>query len=95
VIVAAVTLGIMIGALELADKMGWIPHRRFAMVWAPQNWPEGGSQPCHLIGDLETPLLRCGNGAVRRRMNVEFRGSLHATEWRCRQSAESLICTTR
>jgi hypothetical protein len=95
VIVAVVTIGIMIAALELADRLGWIAHPRVATAWMPPDWPKRTPVLCHLAGDLQTPLLECVNGTERRRIHVEFRGSLHATEWRCTQSGESLICTTR
>jgi hypothetical protein len=95
VVVAVVTVGIMVVVLETANELGWIPHRRVATVWMMQNWRAGESRSCRLLGDIQTPELLCGNNAERRRMKVEFRGSLHAAEWQCRRKNESLTCTTK
>lgn len=94
-VVAVASIAIMILLLEGADKLGWIPHRRLAMVWTARKWPESESRHCRLLGDIETPAVRCEGDLERQPMNVEFRGSLHAVEWNCRRKDGALICTVR
>lgn len=94
-VVAVTTIAIMILLLQAADKAGWIPHRRVAMVWTARNWPESESRHCRLLGDIQTPALWCEGDSERQTMNVEFRGSLHAVEWNCRRKGSALVCTAR
>ena len=95
IIVAVLTLGVVIGAMEIADQSGWIAHQRVATVWASPGWQGGEVKACALLGDIQTPGLACNRGAQPQRMNVEFRGSLHAVEWNCRRSGEWITCRAK
>jgi hypothetical protein len=95
VAVAVITIGIMALLLEFADESGWIPHRRVATVLMVRNWRAGEWRWCRLTTDIQTPVLVCGGEDAQERMSVEFRGSLHATEWHCRREMKLLACSTK
>jgi hypothetical protein len=95
VVSAAIALGIVAGSMEFADHCGWIVHRRAATVWAQQNWQSVEDKSCRLLGDMQMPELLCDPGVAPETRRVEFRGSLHAKQWLCRQQPARIMCRTK
>jgi hypothetical protein len=94
-IAMGVALAIVAGAMTVADRMGWIEHRRTAIVVASANWAGGEEKSCVLQGGMQTPTLVCNEGAPDQRVKVAFRGPLHATEWRCTRGGEAIDCEAK
>jgi hypothetical protein len=94
-IAMGVALAIVAGAMTVADRMGWIEHRRTANVVASANWTVGEEKSCALQGGMQTPTLVCDEGAPEQRVKVVFRGPLHATAWRCTRGGEAVECEAK
>jgi hypothetical protein len=89
---ALVAMGIVAMFMEMADKNGWIPHRRVATVWISESWFQGEQKRCRLLTDLQSPSLLCDQNAQAQKRAVEFRGSLHAVSWECQLKSDLIAC---
>lgn len=88
-------LGIVAGAMFVGDRAGWIAHRRMATVYATANCGAGKEKSCQLHGGMQAPTLVCDEGWAAEREPVEFRGPLHAADWRCERDSGWVECKAK
>jgi hypothetical protein len=81
---------------DVADAHRWFVHRRNVLVLVPHDWAVDDTKLCELDGDVDMPVLTCGNySAIPRKITVHFRGFLPRqgkTSWDCEKQGELISC---